>query len=111
MLRGEQSSGLQRRCKAQAGFTLIELIVAFTILLVLTSMAVPMTRYQIRRQREKALRDDLVEMRRAIDRYKDLCDDGKIQSTGNEAYCYPPTLEILVDGVQMTNKISGRGQS
>jgi general secretion pathway protein G len=111
MLRGEQSSGLQRRCKAQAGFTLIELIVAFTILLVLTSMAVPMTRYQIRRQREKALRDDLVEMRRAIDRYKDLCDDGKIQSTGNEAYCYPPTLEILVDGVQMNNKISGLGQS
>jgi general secretion pathway protein G len=111
MLRGEQSSGLQRRRKAQAGFTLIELIVAFTILLVLTSMAVPMTRYQIRRQREKALRDDLVEMRRAIDRYKDLCDDGKIQSTGNEAYCYPPTLEILVDGVQMNNKISGLGQS
>lgn len=111
MLHGKQSFGLQRRRRAQAGFTLIELIVAFTILLVLTSMAVPMTRYQIRRQREKALRDDLVEMRKAIDRYKDLCDDGKIQSTGNEAYCYPPTLEILVDGVQMNNKISGLGQS
>lgn len=111
MLDGKQSFGLQRRRRAQAGFTLIELIVAFTILLVLTSMAVPMTRYQIRRQREKALRDDLVEMRKAIDRYKDLCDDGKIQSTGNEAYCYPPTLEILVDGVQMNNKISGLGQS
>ncbi len=111
MLHGEQFSGLQRRRKTQAGFTLIELIVAFTILLVLTSMAVPMTRYQIRRQREKALRDDLVEMRKAIDRYKDLCDDGKIQSTGNDTYCYPPTLEILVDGVQMQNKISGLGQS
>ena len=50
-------------------------------------------------------------MRTAIDRYKDLCDEGKIQATGNDTYCYPPTLEILVDGVQMNNKISGLGQS
>jgi general secretion pathway protein G len=111
MLRSDQFPGLQRRRKAQAGLTLVELIVAFTILLILTSMAVPMTRYQIRREREKELRDDLRDMRKAIDRYKDLCDEGKIQSTGNDAYCYPPTLEILVDGVQMNNKISGLGQS
>jgi general secretion pathway protein G len=111
MLPSNQFSGLQRRRRSQAGLTLVELIVAFTILLVLTSMAVPMTRYQIRREREKALRDDLREMRKAIDRYKDLCDEGKIQSTGNDTYCYPPTLEILVDGVQMNNKISGLGQS
>jgi general secretion pathway protein G len=111
MLSGNQFPGLQRRRKAQAGLTLVELIVAFTILLILTSMAVPMTRYQIRREREKELRDDLREMRKAIDRYKDLCDEGKIQATGNDTYCYPPTLEILVDGVQMNNKISGLGQS
>ncbi len=111
MLRSNLCSGLEKRRKPQAGLTLIELIVAFTILLILTSMAVPMTRYQIRRQREKDLRDDLVEMRKAIDRYKDLCDDGKIQSTGPDAYCYPPNLEILVDGVQMNNKIAGLGQS
>jgi general secretion pathway protein G len=111
MLRVHACLGVERRRKDQAGLTLIELIVAFTILLILTSMAVPMTRYQIRRQREKDLRNDLVEMRRAIDRYKDLCDEGKIQSTGAESYCYPPTLEILVDGVQMNNKIAGLGQS
>jgi general secretion pathway protein G len=111
MLSPDQFPGLRRRLKAQAGLTLIELIVAFTILLILTSMAVPMTRYQIRREREKELRDDLRDMRKAIDRYKDLCDEGKIQSTGNDTYCYPPTLEILVDGVQMNNKISGLGQS
>ena len=111
MLRGNEFLSLERRRKYQAGFTLIELIVAFTILLILSSMAVPMTRYQIRRERERALRNDLGEMRKAIDRFKDLCDEGKIQSTGNDTYCYPQTLEILVDGVQMNNKISGLGQS
>jgi len=111
MLCGIGSTSLQRHRKGEAGLTLVELIVAFTILLILSSMAVPMTRYQIRRGREKELRNDLREMRTAIDRYKDLCDDGKIQSTGNDTYCYPPTLEILVNGVQMNNKISGLGQS
>ncbi|MFL6354786.1 MAG: type II secretion system protein [Bryobacteraceae bacterium] len=111
MLRSKKSATLERRRKSQAGLTLVELIVAFTILLILSSMAVPMTRYQIRRARERELRNDLVEMRTAIDRYKDLCDEGKIQSTGNDTYCYPPTLEILVDGVQMNNKMSGLGQS
>ncbi len=101
----------QSRRKAQSGFSLVELIVAFTILLVLTSMAVPMARFQVRRQREKELRDDLREMRTAIDRYKDYCDSGKLQSTNNDAYCYPLSLEALVDGVPLANTISGNGQS
>jgi general secretion pathway protein G len=110
-LRGSDCSGLQRRRKGQAGLTLVELIVAFSILLILTNMAVPMARYQVRRQREKALRADLDDMRRAIDRYKDLCDQGKIQSQNQDAYCYPTTLESLVEGVQMNNTLAGNGQS
>ncbi len=111
MLRGSESAGLKRRRKTQAGLTLVELIVAFSILLILTTMAVPAARYQVRRQREKALSEDLQEMRTAIDKYKDLCDQGKIQSTGADAYCYPPTLEVLVDGVKLSNTISGNGQT
>ena len=110
-MRGSDCSGLQRRRKGQAGLTLVELIVAFSILLILTNMAVPMARYQVRRQREKALRADLDDMRRAIDRYKDLCDQGKIQSQNQDAYCYPTTLESLVEGVQMNNTLAGNGQS
>jgi general secretion pathway protein G len=86
--------------------TLVELVVAFTILLILTTMAVPMTRYQIRRAREKQLRYDLEDMRKAIDRYKDLCDKGRIQAQ-NDTYCYPPTLQLLVDGVKMANTLGG----
>ncbi|MBV9157359.1 MAG: type II secretion system protein [Acidobacteriaceae bacterium] len=111
MLRSHECSGLRTRRKSQAGFTLVELIVAFTILLILSSMAVPMARYQVRREKEKALRRDLEDMRNAIDKYKDLCDQGKIQSQNVDAYCYPLTLESLVEGVQLANTISGNGQS
>ena len=104
-------SSLERRRKTQAGLTLVELIVAFSILLILSTMAVPMARHQIRREREKALRNDLFEMRTAIDRYKDACDQGKVQSPSMDSFCYPATLEALVDGVQLANTISGNGQS
>ena len=39
------------------GMTLVELIVAFTILLVLTSMAVPVARTNVRRMKERQLRE------------------------------------------------------
>ena len=105
MLFSSTQAAIQRRRKNQSGFTLVELIVAFTILLVLSSMAVPMARYQVRREREKELRYALREMHTAIDKYKDLCDAGKIQGSQDE-YCYPPTLEILVEGVKLTDTVS-----
>ncbi len=109
--RSSAQRGLERRRKGQAGLTLVELIVAFSILMILTTMAVPMARYQVRRQREKALLNSLTEMRHAIDKYKDMCDAGKLQPSGPDAYCYPPTLEILVNGVKLTNTLSGNNQS
>ena len=107
----DRDSALQRRRRTQKGLTLVELIVAFTILLILTTMAVPTARYQVRRQREKELRQDLHDMRAAIDKYKDMCDQGKLQSTNADAYCYPLTLEALVEGVPLSNTLSGNGQS
>jgi general secretion pathway protein G len=111
MFCGDECPGLRRRRRSQAGLTLVELIVAFSILLILSTMAVPMARHQVIRQRENELRADLREMRAAIDKYKDYCDQGKIQSKNPDAYCYPLKLEDLVDGVQMANTISGNGQS
>ena len=110
MLRVSENSGFARRRKSQAGLTLVELIVAFSILLILSTMAVPLARYQVRREREKELRADLSDMRHAIDKYKDMCDQGKIQSASPDAYCYPPTLDVLVEGVKMSNTITGLGQ-
>ena len=97
---------LQRRLSAGAGkrgVTLIELVVAITILLILTSAALPIARTRIRRERERELRRDLWEMRDAIDRYKDAADRGAFQiKVGSEGY--PPDLETLVNGVDVQGK-------
>ena len=98
------------RRHSQSGLTLVELIVAFTILLVLSTMAVPMARFQIRRQQEKDLREALREMRSAIDRYKDMADQGRIKIE-NDTYGYPKTLQILVEGVPLSNTLSSAGET
>lgn len=105
-----QAEPLSQRLGSQEGFSLVELIVAFTILLILTTMAVPAARYQVRRQRETQLRQDLREMRVAIDKYKDMADLGKIK-VDNDTYGYPKTLQQLVDGVPLNNTISKAGES
>ena len=111
LCRAATSAAIQRRRRGQAGLTLVELIVAFTILMILSSMAVPLARVQVRRQRETDLRRDLDTMRAAIDKYKDYCDMGKLEATNADAFCYPLTLDSLVDGVKLANTISGNGQS
>src|SRR5215475_9785383 len=89
-----------KRRKSQAGMTLIELIIACSILVVLASAALPVARYSIVRAKESELRRDLREMKDGIDRYKDLADQQKIRvEVGSENY--PPDLEALVKGVQV----------
>jgi len=94
------------RRKNQRGLSLVEIIVAFTILMMLTAMAVPMARYKVRREREKDLRIALRELRSAIDRYKDDSDGGKLgiqQKIGSDGY--PENLEVLVNGVKLAGEI------
>src|SRR5262249_6522324 len=92
-----------RAGKSAAGFTLMELIVTTIILMVLTGMAVPLMRLNIKREREKELRYDLWQLRDAIDRYKDAADRGMFQiKLGSEGY--PPDLETLVNGVDVQGK-------
>jgi general secretion pathway protein G len=85
----------------QAGMTLLELIIACGILLVLSSAAMPLARVTIKRQREAELRRELREMRDSIDRYKNDADKNLIRTeVGSENY--PPDLETLVAGVDIT---------
>jgi general secretion pathway protein G len=96
----KMSSAVRRR---QRGFTLIELIVATTILIILTGMAVPLARVTIKRDQERELRQDLWTLRDAIDRYKAAADMGSFQTkVGSENY--PPDLETLVKGVDVAGK-------
>ena len=85
----------------EAGLTLIELIIACTILLVLASAARPMIETTIVRSREVELRRDLREIRNAIDRYKDMADAAAFQTElGSNGY--PPDLETLVKGLTLS---------
>lgn len=96
------NTGTRRKFAAcsMAGMTLLELIVACGILVTLSSMAVPMARVQLKREKETELRRDLIEMRDAIDRYKDAADQNLIKvEVGTEGY--PPDLQTLVDPVQL----------
>src|ERR1044071_7696918 len=88
------------RSRAERGMTLIELIIACSILVILASAALPVARYSIVRSKEQELHRDLREMRDAIDRYKDLADKNLIRvEVGSEGY--PPDLETLLKGVQV----------
>jgi general secretion pathway protein G len=87
----------------ERGLTLVELIVTVAILAVLASAAVPIARYQIKRQKERELRADLWMMRDAIDKYKDAADRGAFQ-TKVDSQNYPPDLQTLVDGVDIQGK-------
>jgi general secretion pathway protein G len=87
--------------RRQRGLTLVELIVAFTILLILTMMAVPLTRARIRTVRERELRYCLREMTEAIDKYKDYCDASYFGPAKQGTNCYPETLDILVEGQKL----------
>ena len=91
------------RKKRARGFTLIELIVASAILLILSTLAVPLVRVTIKREKEHELRRDLWDLRDAIDRYKDAADRGSFQTkVGSENY--PPDLDTLVKGVDVQGK-------
>ena len=58
-----------RKPSRWAGFTLIELMIVITIILILLSIAAPMYRTSIVRSKEAVLRDDLFTMRSLIDQY------------------------------------------
>ena len=86
---------------------MVELIVSFTIMALLTSMAVPLAAYKVKRDKERELRYALREIRRAIDAYKDASLAGKIDiKLGTEGY--PETLEILVEGVKLSQSPDGK---
>lgn len=87
----------------EAGLTLVELIIVVAIVSVLATAAIPIARFQVRREKERELRRDLWEIRAAIDRYKDAADKGAFQIKA-DSLGYPPDLETLVNGVEVQGK-------
>lgn len=81
----------------QSGFTLIELLVTVAIVAILASVALPLSELSQQRAKENELRQDLREIRTAIDAYKQAVDEGRILRSLDQSG-YPPRLSILVDG-------------
>ena len=94
----------------ERGYTIVELLVVTTIVIILASAVQPLARVTIQRTREAELRRVLREMRTAIDKFKDAVDVGQIAASdlepGNEGY--PPDLNTLVEGISAANDASGR---
>ena len=69
--------------RARRGFTLIELLVVLSVIALMLTIAVPKYFASLERAKEAVLREDLLQIREAIQRYQG--DKGK----------YPETLEAL----------------
>lgn len=91
---------------ARRGFTLIEMIVTLTILAILTTAAMPIAKTAIQRDKELELRRALREIREALDAYKKLADEKKIE-VEEDSEGYPPDLETLVKGVEVQESQEG----
>jgi general secretion pathway protein G len=91
------------RRSGEVGVTLVELIIVCAILSILALAALPVVKFEVKRNKERELRADLWEMRKAIDDYKDAADKGGIQ-TKADSNNYPPDLQTLVDGVDIQTK-------
>lgn len=90
------------RAAPERGLTLLELTVAMTIVSILAVGILPLSEVSYRRAREIELRRALRVIRNALDEYKALADQGQIAVDPSESG-YPPDLESLVDGVELTD--------
>jgi general secretion pathway protein G len=100
MFVGAMEKRRARRQSGETGLTLVEMLVTLAVILILVSVIVPGANFAVKREKELTLRRDLRMMRHAIDEYKKFCDAGAIQKEGVDSDCYPPDLDILVEGVE-----------
>jgi general secretion pathway protein G len=100
--------------RSDRGVTLLELMLTVAIILVLASVAMPLTKYTGKRAQELELRQKLREMRTAIDDFRrDWSRDGEVMTgplcVKNKLTCkevtgvtgYPKTLKTLL-GVELS---------
>jgi len=98
---------MAHRIRERRGFTLAEILVATAILAILAGAVLPMAKVALQREHETDLHRALRTIREAIDDYKRLADDKKIEFDA-ETDGYPPTLEALVKGVKLKADAKGK---
>jgi general secretion pathway protein G len=89
---------------AAAGYTLAELVMVATLLLILAAVVLPVARFALKQNKEAELSQHLRSMRLAIDEYKRYSDAGLLPvDLGTEGY--PSELELLVEGVDLVGQV------
>jgi general secretion pathway protein G len=91
------------------GFTLVEMIITLSLLAVLALSALPLGKMAVKRENEVELQRALRQMREAIDAYKKLADEKKFE-VDEDTEGYPPTLDVLIKGVEVQDK-DAKGQA
>jgi general secretion pathway protein G len=92
------------------GFTLIELVVTLALVGLMALVAVPLYEVTAVRMKEAELRTALRQIRTALDAYKDAADAGKVQKDPSDSG-YPPSLKVLVEGVDAAQTAATAGLS
>ena len=94
----------EHRSWRRSGYTMVELVLVTTLLVTLAAVAMPASKYTVRRAKEIELRQALRTMRNAIDEFKRYSDAGLIPvELGTDGY--PGELEVLIEGVDLVGQI------
>ncbi len=81
--------------RQRAGFTLLELMIVITIIIILAAIALPQYQKTILHAREAVLRDDLFKMRSLLDQY--AADKGKLPQSLDDLITNRYMRELPVD--------------
>ena len=100
----------RRRRRRLSGFTLLELMIVISILLILMSIAIPVYNQHVVRARESVLRQDLFTLRSVIDQYtldkqkapqslEDIVQAGYLKQIPKDPMTNEPNWEVVQEEI------------